>query len=569
MRGGGSASAPRYLALWVPNWELSSLVVDVLPGAPAAVVERLRIQVVTPAAGACGVKVGMSQVMAQYCCPELLLFPPDPNRESMAFEAILKVLDDYVPEVFVVRPGLAFASAYGPAKWAGGEDALAGELIEQVALQTSAECQVGIADTLTGALLASRRGLIIPPGKTRSFLDSHLLEEVVEDLPPRSKASAVKELPILKALGVHDVGNLRNLGAPAVIARFGASGQILWNLICGREMAAQASSRVDSEVVAEVELDPPALLVDQAVVAVRRVANNLSDALVHRGLYSSTIRVSVEKIGGGVSERTWTLLDAMSPSQVGKRITWQLRGMSDGSPSSLDVGEEQGIERIRVTALHPVYIPESDPLWGGGQTRRKAGQAVEEVQALLGENSAVTPIIQGGFDPRSRTFFTSWGGEQNLVGSERNGLTPRKGEWDGAVNALPIVLFSAPPTALLMGQRVDGTLGRIWVNRRGVLNGNPTTLIVSCDHPELEAGDYPLSGVRGLWMVRGRWWKPDSAEHSPRCYLRVIRRKYPDLLLVQRGSQWWVEGIYPLNEIAPLNSPTEEKWQNCIFATEQ
>ena len=569
MSGGIAVDSPRYIALWVPNWELSSLVVEVPPGAPAAVVDRFRVQVVTPAAQECGVKVGMSQVMAQYCCPELLIFPPDPGRETVAFEAVLKVVDDFIPEVIVVRPGLAFAPVRGPAKWAGGEAELAGELIEQVVLQTSAECQVGIADTLTGVLLACRRGLIIPSEGTRAFLDSHVLEEVVEDLPPRSKASVVKELPILKALGVHDVGDLRGLGASAVITRFGASGQILWDLICGTGMTPQASLRTGGEVVAEVELDPPALTVEQSVVAVRRVANSLSDALVHQGLYSSTIRVTVEKVGGGVYERTWTLLDAMSPSQVGKRITWQLRGMSGGLTSSLDSGEEQAVQWIRVAALHPVSVPESDPLWGGGQTRRKATRAVEEVQSLLGEDAAVTPTIQGGFDPRSRTSFTSWGSEQSSGDDNKGVVTSRKGEWDGAVSSLPIVLFVKPPTALLMGQRSDRTLGRIWVNRRGLLNGNPTTLIVSCDHPELEAGDYPVSAVRGLWMVRGRWWKPESEEHSPRCYLRVARRECPDLLLVQRGSQWWVEGIYPMNEIAQLNSPTEEKWQNCIFATGQ
>ena len=83
MSGGISVDSPRYVALWVPNWELSSLVVEVPPGAPAAVVDRFRVQVVTPAAQDCGVKVGMSQVMAQYCCPELLIFPPDPGREPL------------------------------------------------------------------------------------------------------------------------------------------------------------------------------------------------------------------------------------------------------------------------------------------------------------------------------------------------------------------------------------------------------------------------------------------------------------------------------------------------------
>lgn len=533
---------PRYVALWIPNWELNALVVDVPVGAPAAVVHHGRVAVVTPSAFRLGVRVGMRQVMAQYHCADLLIFPPDDDRESAAFEVILQVFDDFAPGVVAVKPGLAFALARGPAKWAGGEGELASELAEQVALQTGAECQVGIADSLAGALLAARQGAIVPPSETGRFLGQQQLLKLVEDLPPRQRREVGKELPILAALGIHTVGQLRELGADPLLTRFGASGQALWRLATGEGELAQITSRNVGEVGVEVEVDPPALSVDQALFAVRRAANSLSDLLVQRGLYSSTVRISIERSGGVVSERTWTLLDAMSSSQVGKRITWQLKGMSDASSALEGSADDNALRWIRVTALYPAQIPDSDPLWGGGQSRRKAGLAVEEVQALLGEESAVLPIIHGGFDPRSRSLFQSWG-------AEVEDLPPRSGPWEGSVASPPIILFEQPPSALLMGERKEGTTGRIWVNRRGFLNGNPRYLILSTDHPELPSGNHPLSETKGLWMVRGRWWNPENKEHAPRCYLRVSRTGAPDLLLVQRGPEWWVEGVYATAEI--------------------
>lgn len=551
---------PRYIALFIPNWELSSLVVEAPPEASAAVISRSRIQVVTPQAACRGVRVGMSQTMAQYLCPDLLIFGPDKEREAAAFEVILQVFDDFAADVVAIRPGLACAPARGPAKWAGGEEPLMIELAEQVAMQTGAECQIGIADTLTGALLAAREGRIIPSMHTGDFLDSQQLAVLISDLPPHLKKTIQQDLPVLASLGVTNVRQLRSLGVEALVTRFGKSGSLLWRLAFGPGVELSTPPRSEGEVRQEIELEEPAFCADEVVVAIRQVSNALADSLVHRGLYSSTIRICLERANGETIERTWTLVDASSSSQVGKRIAWQVSGLSQGMVSGGSDSFELGLQTIRVAALHAHRVPETDPLWGGGQNLRKVSKAVEEVQSLLGEDAALTPTIHGGFDPRSRVSLLSWGASTPL-------LPPRQGPWEGGVGNAPIVLFSKAPDALMMGIKADGTHGRVWVNRRGELTGTPRHLMVYQDHPELPSGDHLITEVKGIWVVGGRWWHPEQSDHQPRCYLRVVREGGADLLLVQKGRGCWVEGIYQTEEVPWLNSTREDKWRNSTSAT--
>ena len=121
---------------------------------------------------------------------------------------------------------------------------------------------------------------------------------------------------------------------------------------------------------------------------------------------------------------------------------------------------------------------------------------------------------------------------------------PTAGAWEGAVEEPPVVLFANPPAALLLGERRDGTLGRLWIGKRGNLNGVPRQVMVGEDRPELESGDYPVRAVERLWAIHGRWWKDGDDTHEARCYVRVSRGLAGDLLLVQRKGNWYVEGMY-------------------------
>ena len=67
--------------VWIPNWEINALVVDIPPGAHGAIEERGHVKTVTPSAWKCGVRQGMRVSMARYLCPDLFILQSDPRRE--------------------------------------------------------------------------------------------------------------------------------------------------------------------------------------------------------------------------------------------------------------------------------------------------------------------------------------------------------------------------------------------------------------------------------------------------------------------------------------------------------
>ena len=96
----------RCLMVWIPNWEINALVVDIPPGAHGAIEERGFLKTVTPSAWKCGVRHGMRVSMARYLCPDLLILQSDPRRELNSFEVIVQACEQWVA-------GIACASGAG------------------------------------------------------------------------------------------------------------------------------------------------------------------------------------------------------------------------------------------------------------------------------------------------------------------------------------------------------------------------------------------------------------------------------------------------------------------------
>ncbi len=556
----------RYIVLWSPNWPLNALTTEVPPGTPAAIIHGGRVSVTTACASGRGVRVGMTRTLAQYHCPDLLVLPEDKNRERAAFETVLQVFDAHASSVSVIRPGLAFAPAHSASKWAGSEEALTRRLVEDIALETGAEVQVGIANGLGTALVAARKALIVPAEETEQFLRSLPLRQLVQSTPPVFLPLVEETLQTLAALGVRDGEQLLALGKDTVIARFGATGQLLLQMLDGDQPLVSLETRPELPVECSFELDPPAETLQFATTAMARVSRELAEKLRSSGLRSSGVKVRLESEAGRSHERTWIMLDAGATEQVVKRVTWQVRGWLNSSSGENE--ETDPLKQISLTAVSPRSQAETDPLWGSLRASWKAEQAAEEVQDMLGETAVLQPRLVGGFDPRTRVSLTPWG----LAGGT---LPELPGPWDGGVSDPPIILYAKPPSALLLGTQLSlGRNGgtpdvsavrdtvepwkqnaRLWVDRRGRLNGVPTRVIVEQDRNELSGGDHPVESVVRLWVVRGRWWQPEDLLYGPRCYLRLRRLDGGDLLLVQRKGNWEVEGIYGAEY--SVNSPRD------------
>ena len=169
--------------VWCPDWPVIALGYSL--DEPVAVVYANRVVAASPAAREYGVVRGLRRRVAQARCVELNVCERDLDREARIFEPVLGALDDVTPGVEVTRPGTCAFVTRGPARYFGGEVALAelvlartGAVIDDlVAGGPEGACagvvRVGIADGPFAALLAARSAgsaRTIEPGHSPEFL---------------------------------------------------------------------------------------------------------------------------------------------------------------------------------------------------------------------------------------------------------------------------------------------------------------------------------------------------------------------------------------------------------------
>lgn len=357
-----SPPPPRLVAIWVPDWPVVALTLEAraqrraTPAAtpatasaaspatasgtdlpdPAleavAVVGPREILAASAPARAAGLRTGMPLRTARALCPQLITLPTQPLREARNFEVVMEALDTYLADPLIARPGLAVCGARGPAKWAGGEGVLAACLIEAVALSADVECQVGIADSLAGAVLAARSNAIIPPGTTPGFLSPWPLSAALACLPTRQlRRETAQLLETLERLGLRTLGDLAALPHKDVTARFGAPGARLHLLASGREHHVPHTARPTKDMTVRTTLEPPIERADAAAFAARNLAEELCARLLAAGLAAGRLNVEVRCQDGSELSRSWMLQTTPSAIELTDRVRWQLEGWLAGA----------------------------------------------------------------------------------------------------------------------------------------------------------------------------------------------------------------------------------------------
>ncbi|MFC5661760.1 hypothetical protein ACFP3U_02045 [Kitasatospora misakiensis] len=155
--GAGGAVTPRVLVVWCPDWPVVAVE---RPGedrdVPVAVVEGGRVLACSAVARAAGVRQGQRLKLAQRLCPALDLRDRDPEAEARRFEPVAAAVEAFTPRVEVLRPGLCAIPVKGPARYFGGEEALAAKVQGAVtaALAVSeAVVSAAVAEAVTAAVV--------------------------------------------------------------------------------------------------------------------------------------------------------------------------------------------------------------------------------------------------------------------------------------------------------------------------------------------------------------------------------------------------------------------------------
>ncbi|MDT0200920.1 DNA polymerase Y family protein [Nocardioides sp. AE5] len=513
-----AARRTRTLVLWCPDWMVVAALADAdLPrGTPAAVLAKGGVAACNDAARAEGVRRGMRRRDAQSRCPDLALFDDDPERTARAFEPVIRTVEELRPGVAPMRPGLLALRA--PGRFYGGEAHAAAIIAERVVEAGVWDCRIGIADDLFTAEQAARRAeqqdnVVVPVGGAARFLGP-LPVDVLDD---------PETVSLLRRLGLHTLGDLAALPAGDVQGRFGAYGARIHRLARGDVQGPLAGRVPPPDLDCEVTFEPPLASIETVCMSTRRTADRFVAQLAERHLVATAVRIEIECDAVIASARSWVHASWFGSVDLIDRVHWQLRGQPMPGP----VGRLRLLpETVEPAADH------AETLLGGNSDERVA-RGIAKVQALLGHDAVVAPVLQGGRSPAERQALVPWG-------TRPVGLRPRDLPWPGSIPPpAPTRVLAEPWPAAV----VDQQGGEVRVSDRGMVARPPAWF-----RPDrgVEGPWQPVSAWAGPWPVETGWWEPTAGASASTLVVRfqVVGVDGTAWLMRCQGGQWWTEAGY-------------------------
>jgi protein ImuB len=471
-----------------------------------------------------------SRVLVVWC-------PAWPGTESgaRAFEPVVTAVEEFCPRVEVLHPGACAIGARGPARYFGGEEALAGKIIDAVT-RLGFACQVGVADGMFAAQLAARAprvagagtgaktgaetpdaALIVAPGETPAFLAPHpvgsLEDPELADLLPR--------------LGIRTLGEFAALPATEAGNRFGAPGSHAHRLARGLDPRPLVPRPPSADLSVSMEFDPPAGQSEPVVFAAKALAEQMHAGLAARGLACVRVQAQVTCADGQEITRLWRHDGLLSALAVAERVRWQLSGWQ---PASDGADEGTGVGGITLLRLVPDQLVRATGrqlgLWGDAVVSDRVARAALRVQAMLGHGSVVRPLLAGGRDPAEQVTLVPFGDTADPE-------LPAGRPWPGRLPApAPATVYPVPLPASV----IDSSGATVTVTGRALVSAPPT---------RLSADGGPWLAVvswAGPWPVTERWWRPEDTRRRAR--FQLVAEDGSAWLAAVQGGQWLIEASY-------------------------
>jgi hypothetical protein len=505
------------------------------------------------------------------------------RHDARAFERVITAVADFCPVVEVVRPGLCVLNARGPARYFGGEEALARKIVGAVAAR-GVVGHAGVADGQFAAVLAARAAapdhaaVVVPPGGTRSFLAPYPVHILAG-----SASSWLTLAGQLVRLGIKTLGDFAALPARDVASRFGAEGSAAQRVARGAEARRPAAGTAAVDLAVSMEFDPP-VLAEPVAFAAKNLAGQLLAGLAARGLSCVRIQVEVTAESGRSEVRLWRHDGLLSALAIAQRVRWQLDGWQSAPGASgaaggfgvtganddaevADVaggasgasavsgvneagavsgvsgfsavggasavsgpgGEENGggITRLR---LVPDQLVRDEgrqlALWGDDLVRDRVERAAVRLQAMLGHESVTHPMLAGGRGPGDRVVLVPFG-------DLREARLPADRPWpSGIPPPAPATVYPAP----LPARVIDASGAPVTVTGRAVMSAAPDALTAG-------AGPWlAITAWAGPWPVTERWW--DSGQASRRARFQLVTGDGIGWLAAIERGHWQIEARY-------------------------
>jgi protein ImuB len=346
-----------------------------------------RVGEVSGAAEARGVRSGMILSEALARCPDLLLVPADPVTVIETWETVMRALESIGAAVEQARPGLAYFEA-GGLRGLHGTDAAT---IAAARRALDRPARMGAGPTRFCALAAalavrSRRPLALDGKDARRWLAGR----PVGLLGFREETEALVEP--LGRLGVRTLGELTELGRPALADRFGAAGVFAHRLACGEDEPLRAR-------LVEERLEETLPLGDASSgPALDRVLGVLVDRLLarpeRRARTLGVLALSARLVAGGAWRERVVFRQALSdPERIGLALAVRLL-LLPAPAASLRLT----VERFGPVAGEQRALFDKDPAHSAARAARLR-EAIAQVRAVAGPDAALRAVC---VDPDSR-----------------------------------------------------------------------------------------------------------------------------------------------------------------------
>lgn len=404
---------------------------------------------------------------AEGVCPTIESLRQDWSLETAMFEPVVVAVENVVPRVEVVRPGLLMLPVEGALRFYGGEREVLDAVVAAINQTGSNNARYGLASGPFAAMQAAMQAEIEPLVVTN---DEYFRSQLDID------AIGVEEIAAtFRWLGITTLGELARLPRAMVASRFGPAGLEAHRLASGEDRTVRPRPHPD-DLAVEKKMEEPLANLEQAGFLARALSNELIARLTDLGTAPHRVEIEAEAADGSIMQRTWRSTDPMNEAALVERIRWQLHAWVERG------GARGGLVRLRLTPEDlsgegRQLALDEDPI-----TRQRAEKALLRTQALVGMDGVLQARSQGGRTPGEQVQWFRWGDEAGEP--QRDPASP----WPGRVPS-PAPALIPPANTSIEVEWEDGTPARVRLRSRWV----------------------PVVSWAGPWRYTGRWWEGEES----------------------------------------------------------
>lgn len=440
----------------------------------------------------------MRRSEAEGICPLVATIERDLSTEMVLFEGVVATIEELIPNVEVVEPGLVFVPVSGAVGYYGGESPLVERVVKEIDRVAGGGFRIGIADGPFAARQASAHATGDPPVL--------IVEDDTEFLASLDISAVGREelVATFRWLGITTLGELARLPGGTVASRFGTAGRDAHRLASGGDRAVNPRDLPVDLSVSE-RFSPPLEDLEQAAFVARAMAVRLIEGLASLGAAPFRIVVEAEAADGTIRSRTWLSADPLDDRAIADRVRWQLHAWIDG----VGGGIRGGLAGLRIK---PANLSGTGRQLSLGEDARAASEthrAFTETQAIVGRDEMLQASPQGGREPGERVVWRRWGEQP----------APRRdpdAPWPGRVPGPSPALVPPTPQPFHI-EWDDGMPSRVRLRSRWVT----------------------VRSWAGPWRRMGRWWRGEE----PADQYQIVTSAGAFLCEIRDGETW-LTGIY-------------------------